>query len=86
MTSGRSRDIPFNKYDRGNSMKNQFTLHAIAAMLCGFMPIPAGVTHDQLTSMTPHSRGKSGKVSGKRTNAATFKRAAKKLKNIRKHK
>jgi hypothetical protein len=66
-------------------MKHSLTMSAIAAILCGAMPNHTGLTRDELTSMTPHSRGKSGAQSATRSNAAAFKRAAKKRNNIRKH-
>lgn len=78
---------PFCYYfiNKRDNMKNQLTLSAISAILSGLMPMPAGMTRDGLTSMAPFSRGKSGAQSGKRSNAAAFKRAAKKRNNIRKH-
>jgi hypothetical protein len=69
-----------------NIMKKSLTMMAIAGMLAGNVPTPAGLTRDKLTSMTPHSRGKSGKSSTNRTGAASLKRAAKKRNNIRKRK
>lgn len=48
--------------------------------------IPLRMTPADFKVESTKSRGKSGKVSCKRSNAAVFKRAAKKRSNIRKHK